>query len=305
MALSCFRDTVSPQSRTVEEKIAWIASRAHGLVTWEELRRAGITAAQIKYRLRTGALIRTEYRGVYRVGHQAPSVEATYLAAVKACGPGALLCGAPAAHLYRILKCRRPPPPEVMAPTERHAAKRRARRIDKLDATRYRGIPVTTIPRTIVDLAAELEPEQLARVCHEADVLHGIRPEHVEAVLARRANAPGAGRLRWVLNGDVPVLLSELERGFSGRLRAERFPLPETNRRVDERYVDCRWRVYKLTVELKGYAYHRTRHAWEQDHLREREARGRGDRFRSYTYRDVFEDPEDMLRELSELLPRL
>ena len=51
----------------------------------------------------TGALLPV-HRGVYRVGHRAPSVEARYLAAVLACGEGALLSGRAAAHLYGLLK---------------------------------------------------------------------------------------------------------------------------------------------------------------------------------------------------------
>ena len=66
--------------------------------------------------------------------------------------------------------------------------------------------------------------------------------------------------------------------------------------------VDCRWPEHALTVELDGYRYHHSRHAWEQDRRREREARSRGDEFRRYTYGDVCEDATLMLRELSALL---
>ena len=72
--------------------MARIAGVAHGVVTRAQLLRAGVTPAEIEQRLRTGALIR-EHRGVYRVGHRAPSLEARYLAAVWACGEQALLSG--------------------------------------------------------------------------------------------------------------------------------------------------------------------------------------------------------------------
>jgi hypothetical protein len=64
--------------------------------------------------------------------------------------------------------------------------------MDPRDATKWRGIPVTTIPRTLVDLAAVLEIDDLALACHEAGVRHGTKPRHVEAVLARRSSSPGA-----------------------------------------------------------------------------------------------------------------
>ncbi len=66
--------------------------------------------------------------------------------------------------------------------------------------------------------------------------------------------------------------------------------------------MDCRWPNLKLTVELDGYRYHHTRHAWEKDRHREREARARGDEFRRYTYGDVLENPKLMMAELRGLL---
>ena len=89
---------MQPLDRTVDQKVARIAGRAHGVVTREQLREAGLTRHQIAQRLQRGSLIRV-YPGVYRVGHAAPSIEALYLAAVRACGDGALLSGRAAAHL--------------------------------------------------------------------------------------------------------------------------------------------------------------------------------------------------------------
>jgi len=272
-------------------------------VTRAELLRAGVSWEEIRQRLRIGSLIR-EYRGVYRVGHRAPSVEARYLAAVRACGEGALLSGRAAGHLLGLLKGS-PPPPEVTTPTERHIAgiaTRRSRRIDPRDATTFRGIPVTTVPRTLVDLAPMLSLDDLARACHEAGVLHGSTPAGVEAVLRRRPGSRDAAKLRKVLRGDVRVTLSELERAFLSLLRDAGLPLPKTNRPAGGRRVDCRWPEHRLTVELDSYRFHQSRHAWEMDRRREREARARGDEFRRYTYGDVFEDRRYMLRELRELL---
>ncbi len=79
-------------------------------------------------------------------------------------------------------------------------------------------------------------------------------------------------------------------------------PLPVTNRPAGGRYVDCRWAEQRLTVELDGYRYHSSRHAWELDRRREREAYARGDDFRRYTYGDVFENPGPMLGELRSVL---
>ena len=284
--------------------MARIAGSAHGVVTLAQLLRAGITRAEIKQRIRTGALLR-EHRGVYRVGHRAPSVEARYLAAVRACGEHALLSGLAAAHLLGLLRGP-PPPPEVTTTTERRVAgvvTRRSRYFEPRDATSWRRIPVTSVARTLVDLAARLAVDDLARACHEAGVRHGATPAEVDAVLARRPNTRGARQLRQVLRGEIRVTLSKLESRFLARLREAGLELPETNRRAGGRRVDCRWPDHRLTVELDSYRYHHSRHAWEQDRRREREARARGDEFRRYTYGDVFESPGRMLAELRDLLP--
>ena len=98
------------------------------------------------------------------------------------------------------------------------------------------------------------------------------------------------------------VTLSVLEKRFLKRLATAGLPLPETNRPAGGRRVDCRWPDWRLTVELDSYRFHHSRHAWEQDRRREREARARGDEFRRYTYGDVFEEPKLMMNELRVLL---
>ena len=273
------------------------------MVTRAQLLDAGVTPDEIKWRVRRGDLIRV-HRGVYRVGHRAPSTEASYLAAVLACGEGAVLSGLAAAHLLGLVKGAAPAP-EVIARTERRiegVKTHRARLLDARETSSVGGIPVTTVPRTLVDIAAELSAEELARACHEAGVRYGATPKAVEAVLARRPNSPGAKKLRRVIHGDVHVTLSALEAHFLELLRSENLPLPMTNKPAGGRRVDCRWPDHHLTVELDSYRFHNSSQSWEQDRRREREARARGDDFRRYTYGDVFEHPTVMLAELCERL---
>src|SRR4051794_12098842 len=129
-----------PQSR-----IAAIADLAHGIVTREQLLAAGLSSEQIKRRVRGDALRRV-FPGVYRVGPL--TTEARYMAAVKACGPGALLSGPAAAHLFGVIKGP-PPKPHVTTRTEKRIPgiqTRRSRAICDSHATKCKGIPVTTIP---------------------------------------------------------------------------------------------------------------------------------------------------------------
>jgi len=214
-----------------------------------------------------------------------------------------VLSGQAAGYLWGLVKGTAPSP-EVTAPTNRRVKgvrTRRARRGD-INGTKCRGIPVTTVPRTLVDLSSLLSSADLARACHEAGVLHRTTPRHVEEILSKRPNTPGAKQLRRVMRGDVHVTLSALERRFLERLKEGALPLPETNRVAGARRVDCRWPRHNLTVELDSYRYHSSRHAWELDRRREREAHARGDQFRRYTRDDVFEHPDEMLGELTALL---
>jgi very-short-patch-repair endonuclease len=293
---------MGPQNATVDEVIGRIASRQHGVVTRAQLLDAGVSDKELRGRMERKALLRV-HPGVYRVGHRAPSIEARYHAAVRACGAGAVLSGEAAGYLWSLLKGSAPPP-DVTTPARRRVKgvrTRQARRTETEATTRH-GIPITTVPRTLVDLASSLPSQALARACHEAGVLHRTTPRQVETILGKRHNTPGAERLRRVLRGDTRVTLSALERRFLQLLTEAGLPLPTTNKPAGAHRVDCRWPEHRLTVELDSYRYHNSRHAWEQDRRREREARARGDEFRRFTHDDVFVTPGPMLRELRGLL---
>lgn len=175
---------------TVETTIARIARSAHGIVTRTQLLEAGITSQQVMDRLHKGALIPV-HRGVYRVGHRAPSLEARYMAAVRACGNRAVLSGKAAARLLELFTGT-PPDPEVTAPGARRVPgvrTRRSRGLDRRVITTWRGIPVTTPARTMVDLASRIPLEPLARAFHEAVSSTAPRP-------ATWRLPSGAGRTR-------------------------------------------------------------------------------------------------------------
>ncbi len=285
--------------------MAWFATRAHGNVTRAELLEAGVTSRMIDRRIEKGALI-SQYEGVYRVGHTAPSREASFMAATKAGGDGSFISGRPAGHALGLVRGKVPAPELI---SRRHLKIRglrstRAGRLAREDTTRWKNIPITSPPRTLVDLAAELNAETLARACHEAGVRYRTKPRHVEAVLKRKPNAKGAAKLRAIISGEQRVTLSKLERRFLQRLREAGLPLPATNVVAGTKRVDCRWRDHRLTVELNSFTFHNSRLSWEGDYQREREARDRDDEFRRFTWADVFEKPDHMLRQLTKLLSR-
>ena len=287
---------------SVEATLARLAGSQHGLVTRRELLRAGVSDDEIRSRRESGALLRA-HPGVYSVGHRGAGHEPTYLAAVLACGKGARLSGAAAAYYYGLI-AGDPPAPEVLASTKRRLKDVLAHRglPDSRDVTVWRGIPITTVARALVDIAASMTEDALARAFHEAHVRFRTTPSEVEAVLARRPTSPGAGKLRRVIHADVPVILSRLERAFRDLLAAEGLPLPVTNQPVGAHWVDCRWPERRLTVELDSYRYHATRRGWEDGRRRERDARERGEEFRRFVWGDVVEAPAPMLRDLRRLL---
>jgi hypothetical protein len=289
----------------INKALARLANRRKGLVYREELLEAGVSRGQINWRVQSGLLI-PEYDGIYRVGHCAPNLESSYLAAVLACGKGALLSGRAAAYLYGLIKGDAPRP-EVTTPTQRRpkGVVTHRGRVHPRDAAAYRGIPITTVPRTVVDMAADSTPGELAELFHHAAVRFRVKPHHVEAVLERRPNATGAKTVRRVINGDERALLSVLERGFIALLCKHNVPLPKTNIPEDGHWVDCRWPEHPLTVELDSYQFHSTRHAWQRDYERERKARKRGDTYRRYIWDDVFEDTGPTIADLSQLLSTL
>jgi very-short-patch-repair endonuclease len=292
-----------PPDRTVDELIAELASGTHGVVTRAGLTAAGLTGEQIKTRLRRGSLIRI-HPGVYRVGHAAPSAHASFIAAVVACGEGAVLSGRAAAWLLGLVPGRAPTP-EVTCPTERRLEEVKTRRardgIPRQELTVVAGIPTTSPARTLVDLAADLSEAALARACHEAGVRYRTTPGDIEDVLTRKPNAYGVKRLRRVIHGG-PVSLSKLESSFNALLKKHRFPTPLTNRLSTGKRVDCRWPDHKLIIELDSHAFHNSRHSWEQDRARERRARAAGFEHRRYTWVDVVENPTPTVRELRKLL---
>src|SRR3954453_13689622 len=144
-----------------------------GLLTTTELLAAGLTASSISKRVARGAM-RRWYPGVYSYGPGELSREGEWMAAVLAGGDGAVLSHRSAAALWELRRDRRVIS-EVLAPRGRRpkgpVLVRSYRRLDPRDVTVRDGIPVTTVARTLVDLADVLTPHQLARVIDEADYL--------------------------------------------------------------------------------------------------------------------------------------
>jgi len=267
-------------------------------VTSEQLRAARVDVHRIRRWVADGRLHR-EHRGVYAVGHPGRSVLGDYMSAVLAAGSSAVLSHRSAAYLLRLLPGG-PPPPEVTISTFAGRTRpgivlHRVRELHVLDTSQLHAIPVTIVPRTLLDLAPALSPSELTRACHEAWIHHHTSPRQIEACTARNASKPGAHCLRRALGADVT--LSVLEDEFLTLLRSHDLPAPRTN--VDHRgdRVDCHWPQLGLTVELLSYRFHGSRHAFEQD-----VARRRRSNHSAFTYGDVSERSEQTIAEVASLI---
>jgi hypothetical protein len=280
--------------RGLFDTVARIAGAQHGRITWRQLLDAGANRGHIERWLADGRLRRVHH-GVYAVGHQAPSSSGDYMAAVLACGEGAALSGG--AATYSLELRRGPaPPPEVVVPSTSGRSRpgiviHRVRALDELDVATFEGIPMTTVPRTLLDMAPRLTPAQLARACHQAWVRHHTRPQWIEDCIARNPRKPGIAKLRAALSADVT--LSVLEDAFLALIQRHGVPRPRTNVDVRGDKVDCHWPERGLTVELLSYRFHASRQAFEAD-----VARRRRSNHLAFTFGDVFERPAQTIAEL-------
>lgn len=122
-----------------------------------------------------------------------------------------------------------------------------------------RGIPVTSVVQTLVDLAADPRNVRIERSVNEADRLDLIDPEALRDTLADHRRQPGVRRLQRILDRHTFRLTdSELERRFLALVRDAGLPLPMTRQRLNGFIVDFFWPKLGLVVETDGLRYHRT-----------------------------------------------
>jgi very-short-patch-repair endonuclease len=264
------KETRPPLAR--ERALAALASRPRGIVAATQLYALGFDPAWISRAVARGRLIRL-HRGVYAVGHAALTRQSQLLAAVLACGPGAVGSHRSAAAAYRLLPSW-PDEPEVTVAANRSSRPgirtHRARRLERTQTTRRDGIPVTTPARTILDLAETASPTELELALAEGEALRVVYRSTVAAELQRTPGRRGARALRALLAQDrVARTRSELERDFLALIRRTDVPEPEMNAWLLGFQVDGLWPEARLVLELDSYRFHGTRKAFEDDRRRD------------------------------------
>lgn len=283
--------------------ISAVADRQSELVTRAQLLALGLERGAIQRRVKRG-LLYPLYRGVYVWGHPSPTPFARALAAVFACGEGAVLSRHSAAVLWKI-------GPAIDGPLDVTIVGRRVRRegicthetssLDPKDIRTLDLIPITSPARTLLDSAAQLPIHELAAAVEQAQIKRLVTERELRGTLDRTPTCAGAPALRAVLC-DRAFTRSEAERRLVSLLRAARLRAPVFNRRVGRFEVDAAWQVERVVLEFDSYAFHATRAAFERDRRKDAELTRNGYLVLRTTWRELTEEPYALVARVAEAL---
>jgi very-short-patch-repair endonuclease len=287
------------ESPPLDRELAALAARQWGVVSLAHLKALGLGVRAVQQRAAAGRLHRL-YRGVYAVGHVHLGAEGRRLAAVMACGPGAVLSHVSAAAHWGLLHTAATLV-DVTAPRGRHGARgirlHRTRSLDARDTTTHEGIPITTVARTLLDLSATVPAQRLERALAQAEHLRfydhrAITDGHRGTAALARATA---SEPKWARN--------DVEARFLKLVRDARLPEPLVNHPLDvpdhgHCEVDFFWPAYHLIVETDGWETHGTRAAFEHDRARDAALQAIGHRVVRFTRREVRDRPRTVIRRL-------
>jgi Transcriptional regulator, AbiEi antitoxin len=258
--------------RRSHHRLAVLAKEQHGVVSVWQLAELGYSEEALRHATKTGRLHRV-HRGVYAVGHTALSQHALCRAAVLSCGDGALLSHRSAAWLWGLTS-RFHSPVEVTAVSPRRT--RGAIRVHSAqalapdDMASSEGIPLTAVPRTLLDFAA-VDPRFLGRALDNAQRLGLLDLSGIDALVSRSRGFRGVARLRNALGiYRTPAFTrSGLERRFLALMRGAGLPVPSMNLFVEGYELDAYWPAERFAVELDTYDYHGGHAAFEADRRRQ------------------------------------
>jgi very-short-patch-repair endonuclease len=292
-----------------EGEIVDLVRRQHGVVTHGQLTSLGVGRRTINRWLESGRL-RAVHRDVYAYGPRPLAKRGKWLAAVLAMGPGAFLSHRSAAALWGMAGDR--PKVDVNAPRGRQVQPGRASGIkvhrckfDPGEVTTRDGIPVSTVARTLFDLAERSRPYELKSAWDEASRLKLLLVPEVAAVYERGRGRRARTRIRPFLLAEqrhIEDSASPLEDRFAEFVVARHLPPPQVNVLVGKDVVDALWPAARLIVELDSWEFHSHRAAFEKDRDRDTEHLLAGYRTIRVTHRKLSEQPERLAAQIRALL---
>jgi very-short-patch-repair endonuclease len=282
----------------------------YGVASRRELLAAGHASTAIQARIEAGRYLRL-YDGVYAIGHADLTVAGRRRAIVLACGERALLSHRSAASAWGLrsdggatweVTVRKASRLAPNAPVRvyRHPSLRAD------EVTALGGIPITTVARTLLDLAAVVPSHQLRRAIEAAEQQQLLDLASLHRTLAAHVRRPGRRRLLALLDDlerhGIERTRSDVEAAFLKLCLDHHLPRPQVNQTVSGREHDFTWPDQRLVVEIDGYAYHRTRAAFQTDRARDRALLTSGWRVARFTASEVLTDPVAVADELRGLL---
>lgn len=299
------------QTHGVDHLIAWLAEQQHGVVGRGQLEGFGVGRGAIDGRLRAGRLHRL-HPGVYAVGHRAISRQGRWMAAVLYGGPGAVLSHRSAAALWGIrnatsgaIEVTTRSKSRSRGPIRRHYS-----RLPADEMTKREGIPVTTVPRTVFDLAAQSGADDAEAALRQAEYRRLYDRLSLPILLDRYPGRRGSPAVRLCLarrRVTVGHGRSWLEEVFLPFLDRNRLPRPgQLNAWIEARgkrvEVDCYWPRLQAIVELDGFAAHGTRTAFREDRARSRRLLAAGYGVARIAPEQLEDEPAEVAADLRALL---
>lgn len=294
-----------------DRRTARIALRHHRIVSVRQLKVIGLDKSAVARRVAEGRLT-LMHRGVYLVGPGPPTKRGRWLAAVVAAGDGAVLSHRDAARLWGI-RDTAPASIDVTIPghgrRQRHGGItiHRTRSFHHDDVTVIDRIPVTSVERTLLDLAEVVTPHQLQRAYEQAEKLRALDHRKLRELVDRSNGRRGLKALLPLLDYDptpATEAWSELERLFHDLVRRNGLPPYQRNVVVagDPSPVDAYWPAARLVIELQSYAFHSGRGEFERDHAKRARLMAARQTVLPLTHRQVTREEAEVVATIATLL---
>jgi very-short-patch-repair endonuclease len=290
--------------QAVEREVARVAARQDNVIAREQLIAAGLGRGAIDHRVRVSWMQRLHH-GVYLIGPAPPTPMARTRAAAIACGDDAVISHRSAAVLFGLLPDRGGDVDVTVVGRNAHRQAgiviHRVSAIARQDVTSVRGLRVTSIARTICDLAATESRDDVMRAFQEALYRRVVTPRALAAVLAREPRRKGAPVIHSLID-DPRMTRSQRERLLLKLIDQAQLPKPVSNVHVHGHLVDVFWPDERLILEFDGWGAHGHRMAFEKDRKRDQVLLAAGYRVVRVTDRQLLEEPMAVIARIAQAL---
>ncbi len=291
-----------------EPVAAWVAAHQLELITTAQLRVAGVSPDVVRTRMGQATMHRVHI-GVYHLGTPLMLPGARELAAVLACGDGAVVRRRSAAALFGLTE---PWEGEVEILVPGRNCRRagidvaRIAALAEIDRGFQHGIPIVAPPLALLDFAAIATADELERAIAEAYALKLVTEEQLRDVIERHRRRPGAAALRAELDrvGGPMWTASMAERVMKELMRQADLPMPRTRVKLAGFTADFLWAAYRLIVEVDGYRYHGHRYSFERDRRRDQKHKTAGYEVFRFTWRQLENEPLRVIAVIAQAIGR-